>query len=368
MRRQPIFLMLASLLTLSGCSFMNQDDAIAIKGIYPGDPENGQVPLFIDYLSGKEDETLYFQMAPGIIGATAEPNEAKPGYFILGITTEDGKEFDFEFYARFLISITSTYNAETNIYTITATYSDGITEVVGYILKGLKGEPGKDGKDGASAMITVDNMDDGSRLLTLTWLLGYRDIIDPETEEVIGQEPVYSDPKVFIIPKGNGVEYYVNNKDHLVITMTDGSEYTVSIPHMPSWFSGYGLPGNNVKNPVEDDYYFDLSTFNVYHYHGSAWEFVLCFRDIAQKRYTITLKLNKENAHFPDGSTEDKKYTILRGKSFADSYYDLPIPYHTGSYQFAGWWNDETKNIFSTQLTDIFTIWGDATFYAAWSN
>lgn len=278
--------------------------------------------------------------------------------------------------------VTSEFQEEYNRVKLTITFTDSNKEpFVTYI-------PVYNGIDGRGiANINVETLENGNQQITISFTddsspvsfivpkgqdgVSIKEITtsyDPISYDVIVTISFTDDsPSVeFRIPRGLrgvSIDYIETQEDEnnykLIIHYDDGTQEEVSFSkeHATNWLYGSTVPDS--QNGENGDFYFNLSTGEIYVKENGNWvlKTVIAGVDTPETKnyYYITLDLNGGSLVNP---LDPITYKVEEGK-----YINLPLAYKEGA-EFVGWYTDKELTPNSGHVTNITPIYMDMTLYA----
>lgn len=351
-----IQLFLLSLLTffsLSSCAGFFQDSGMVIDDITTTQDADGNTTVTISFTDDYYDDVVFTIPAPedgkqGIQGPI--------GNGIAGIekVTEDGKDYlvvtftddtmppqKIELPALVSVSsITSSYDNQTGVTTVTITLTDGSEHE--FTLQN-----GKDGAGIADIQTEVD--EEGNTTITISYTDG--------RDDTVVQIP-YKQGK-----DGRGIESIttqtIGDKYYLYVKYTGEEEEQVlefDKPESTKWICGNGAPGLLASlQASEGDFYFDLTDWGIYLLQNGSWQQIA---NLKSDEISCTIEFD------PGEGTLDGTYLRLRTCNKGDSLDISQIPTASREgYSFQGWYtselgpNDPRSGKFTdlTPVTKIYT-------------
>lgn len=237
----------------------------------------------------------------------------------------------------------------------------GDTEVRFVYSDGRESDPiivpkGKQGEDGISITGTSQRIN-RDYSVTLTFHMSKGD-------DVVVEIPA---PQQGVDGRGIKDIVTVPSEDSYImkITFTDDTTQELNFARPNRWFSEMSEPDNDLDG-IDGDLWYDLAHQVIYLKQNGKWVSTMDFTDVIGDGYKVTFNLNDSKdavASLPKGSLFN--YTITKGKYFASSGYQIPIPTRDG-YIFAGWYTSKNPTPVNGKFTDLTIVQSDLTLYAAW--
>ncbi len=362
-----VFLMLFTLVGLTGCGGFVMEDTLEIQNIDYKLMEDGRTKITITYT----DETIApmeFYIPQGQPGINGEN-----GNGIKSVTHEQSEDgmmtnIHIEFTQKNFLpvdvsvpngisvaSITTEVDPENGSTILTCNFSDGTKSEPIIIPKGEKGDAGL----GIKGCEEIKN-EDGSKTLIFTYTDGTAhrlEIPAPEKGEA-GKDGNY----IIAISSQEDEEFY-----YIDFIFNDGEPKSIQFnkPEKPnSWLSGNDVPQNAMGK--DGDYYFDTLHKAIYTKVSNNWVVVVDLDD-NEESYTVSFDLNDK-----DGGVEatlpiefDQQYFITRGSNFYSSNYTVPMPQRAG-YTFMGWYTTKKPNVNHGAFTDLTPVFSNLELFAKW--
>lgn len=347
---------------MTGCGGFVDDESLVISSIRTELLEDGRTMVVITYTDDEITPSIFY------IPKGNEGEQGSQGDGIEEIT------YDYDQNGDYIVTITFT-NAEMEPVVLNLkngvsvknveSVVDETTGVVYMIINytdGTSSEPielpkGEKGKDGSLLTFyeCVEN-EDGSQLITFMFSTGeIVNITIPAPEK--GED-------------GRGIKTIIGtedeNKYYITFEFTDDSEpqtIEFSKPEKPNtWHSNYGSP--SISLGKDGDYYFDLSSNDIWYKTNGAWIKIIDFDD-AETLCTVKFELNSDEAYLPDGYNYKLHHAIPKGSNFASNGAVVPIPLRNG-YIFNGWYTSQSPTIVNGSFNDLTTVSNDLILYANW--
>lgn len=348
-------------LSLTGCGFVIQDEALEIAGIASTVLEDGQTMVVITYTDEEVAPTVFYlpkgedgedgKNGTGI--ASFDYKEDNYGNYDVTIKFTDESVEDVKLKLTNGVSIstiTTQENSETGQTEMVIFYSDGTKSDPLVLPKGDKGEDGK----GIESYSYLLNEETGGYTLSFTFTDGNNfDCEIPKPEK--GDD-------------GKGIAAIVSSQTEteyvLIISYTDNSTPQVVRFDKPStWLFGTTAP-NDINDGKNGDFYYDTSKNTIYLKKDGTWVIQTDFSDVDTK-YVVSFNLNASDAIFLPGFGYDSSYIFTNGDTFYSTQRSVPIPYRNG-YTFVGWYTSATPSVTHGSFNDLTPVISDMTLYAAW--
>ena len=348
---------------MTGCGGFVDDESLVITSITTEVLEDGRTMVVITYDDEELKPSIFYipQGEEGEVGPQGdgikniEYEYDDNGDYILTITFTNPEMEPLVLPLKngiSVVGVTSEVDEETGTTYVTVNFSDGTSSDPIEIPKGEKGEDG-------SVIINygvIPNEETGGQTLFFMFSTG-----EMVTVEI---------PKPDKGEDGRGIKAIIATEDdeyyYLTFEFTDDSEpqkVKFQKPEDPNtWHSGYEKPANSLgKN---GDYYFDLSSNDIYHKLDGIWVLIIDF-DSTETLCTVTFDLNGEGAYLPAGYNYQLYHAIPKGTNFASNGSVVPIPARDG-YTFNGWYTSQNPSVVHGSFNDLTTVSSDLKLYANW--
>lgn len=212
-----------------------------------------------------------------------------------------------------------------------------------------KGNDGKDGVDG----------------------VGIKEIkptIDPETGNTIveitltDEEETKSTITINKGTDGKGIDAIIGTetKDKYLLTIyyNTGDPETIEFnkPNPNEWHQGNTTPNPSLGR--DGDYYFDITSKNIYAKYNGEWNLVVSFNS-NDKRYRVSFDAN-------GGSIKGfTSFNLPNGQSFYSYGYNVPTAERDG-YEFLGWYTTKNPSPINGAFTDLTIVVSEMELFAQW--
>ena len=339
--------------TAGACSFFAEEQKREIEDIYyrpaTQDEQEG-IMIIIDYVGDEFPDSVFFvpngeqgKEGNGISDVNAELTP-DGGHVTITVNytdkTRESSVFTFE-NSVFPTDFTCELDEETGDYNLSITLSNG--KKSDFTLH--------NGVDGDTIENISTRYDEATGRTYIVITMSSPDSEEPIVREFLMPEGAQGDQGVGI--REIHVDNFRTNNDpsniYLVVTLTDGTELTTTIPKVNNWSVGSGAPAPGAGK--YGDFYFDKDNYIIYYKELTAWTVIM---DLSSKQSNI------HYVHFKVGDTEIKTETINHGEYFHGKK-QIPTATRPG-YIFQGWYTtneDGEIDVNSGHFTDLTPVFSD---------